>query len=131
MPFANDQEYRLGVKNTLAFIRAHYTMAAIRRPQVEETAAGGKRKIDPLILPEQMVRVIPMSGLVWDRAKTTPDEGSIPDVTLMMVAHPDVDVQKNDYFPYANGWVKVHHVSPVKGYRREARLQFTNTEPRS
>lgn len=70
-----------------------------------------------------------MSGLVWDRSKVTPDEGNIADVTEQLIGLPDADVQKNDFFAHDAGWFKVVHVSPVRGYRKEARLQYTDTKP--
>lgn len=125
-------EKRIGIKNTKAFIDANKITVQLRRPQIQRTEAGGVRKIDPDLLPAQTFRIVPMSGLVWDRSRTTPDEGMVQDVTSMLICMPDADVEINDYFPGENGgWYKVHHVSPVTGYRKECRLRWLATEPKS
>ena len=125
-------EYLIGVKNTLAFIKANKVEVELYRPTVVKTEAGGKVKGEPTRIDPQWFRIVPMSGLVWDRAKTTPDEGSVPDVTEQLIGLPDADVKKDDYFAAPHGgWYKVVHVSPVTGYRKEARLQYTDNEPRA
>lgn len=127
---ASDVERRIGIKNTLAFIRANPTEVILYRPQKAQTAAGGVKKIDPLLLSPQECRIVPMSGLVWDRSRTTPDEGLIDDVTMQLIGLPELDVQKNDYFEADDGgYYLVTHVSPVTGYRKEARLKFTDNPP--
>ena len=132
MPITNQAERIIGIRNTEAFIRAHVQLVQLRRPQLAQTAAGGVKKNPPQVLPEQQFRIVPMSGLVWDRSRTTPDEGKIDDVTEQLIGMPDADVQKNDYFPTedGSGWYRVEHVSPVRGYRLEARLTFLKTEPK-
>jgi hypothetical protein len=122
-------ELKVGVKNTKAFIEANPVRIQLRRPKIEKTSAGGKRRVNPDLIPAQSFRITPMSGLVWDRAKTTPDEGSIPDVTEILIGLPDANIQKGDYFPHEGGWFKIEHVSPLRGYRKEARLSFYNEEP--
>lgn len=129
---ANPTERRIGVKNTKAFIDASPTEVELRRPRKEVTEAGGSRKVTPDFLPSQAFRIVPMSGLVWDRSRSTPDEGRIDDVTMQLIGMPDADVRKNDYFPAPDGgFYLVTHVSPLTGYRREARLKFTDDEPKS
>ena len=129
----NEVERIMGTRNTRAFILANRVRVQLRRPQNQRTEAGGIRRIDPELLPAQEFRIVPMSGLVWDRSRTTPDEGRIDDVTEQMICLPNADVKKNDYFPTEDGtgWFKIDHVSPVQGYRLEARLKFTNTEPKA
>lgn len=127
----NKTEEIIGLRNTRAFINAHVSQVRLLRPQVQLTEAGGVRKTNPLELKEQSFRIVPMSGLVWDRSRITPDEGRVSDVTEMLIGMPDADVKKDDYFPHDGGWFKVVHVSPVKGYRKECRLRYTETEPKS
>lgn len=129
----DQDELRIGLKNTEAFIRANVVRIQLRRPQVVRTEAGGVRKTDPELLAEQEFRIVPMSGLVWDRGRTTPDEGLVQDVTEQLIAMPDADVRQNDYFPaeHGDGWFIVNHVSPVRGYRKECRLRFFRTEPKA
>lgn len=132
MTITNQAERVIGLRNTRAFIQANKTTVRLRRPRVQETESGGVRKMEPVLLPEQTFRIVPMSGLVWDRSRVTPDEGMVQDVTEQLICMPDSDVQINDYFPGENGgWYKVHHVSPVEGYRKECRLRFSSTEPRT
>ena len=134
MTITNAVERRIGIRNTQAFIRANVTRVRLLRPVVIETEAGGVRKGGPDTLPEQEFRIVPMSGLVWDRSRTSPDEGKIPDVTEMLIGMPDADMEQDDYFPNETGrggWYKIVHVSPVEGYRREARLRWLSSEPRS
>lgn len=143
MPITNAAERRVGEKNTLAFIEAdpvHQKPGTIlRRPKTTKTAAGGVKRVEPDLLPPQLVRIVPMSGLVWDRSRTTPDEGRIQDVTEQLIGMPSLDVKPNDFFPAPDnvseldtgGWYVVTHVSPVKGYRRESRLRYTSSKPSS
>jgi hypothetical protein len=122
----------IGERNTRAFIEASLTTVRLRRPRIQQTESGGVRKMEPELLPEQDFRIVPMSGLVWDRARTTPDEGNVQDVTEQLIGMPDSDMQINDYFPGENGgWFKITHVSPVKGFRREGRLRYLASEPRT
>lgn len=128
----NSAERIIGIRNTKVFIEANKITVQLRRPKIEQTEAGGVRKVDPDLVPEQTFRVVPMSGLVWDRSRTTPDEGMVQDVTAMLICMPDADVEINDYFPAEHGgWYKVHHVSAVTGYRKECRLRWLSTEPKS
>lgn len=128
----NTVERIVGIRNTKAFIHANKITVQLRRPRIQETESGGVRKLEPTLLPPQDFRIVPMSGLVWDRSRTTPDEGMVQDVTEQLICMPDADVQVNDYFPTENGgWFKIHHVSPVTGYRKEARLRYSSTEPRT
>lgn len=132
MPITNNDERIIGERNTKAFIEANPVTVVLRRPQMAETESGGVRKLTPLMIAAQQFRIVPMSGLVWDRSRTTPDEGMIQDVTEQCIGMPSADIQINDYFPAEyGGWYKVHHVSPVKGYRKEARLRWLATEPRT
>jgi hypothetical protein len=132
MTITNETERIVGTRNTRAFIEANVTAIRLRRPKTVQTESGGVRRIDPDLLPEQRFRIVPMSGLVWDRSRTTPDEGNVQDDTEQLIGMPDADVQKNDYFPGENGgWFLVHHVSPVTGYRKECRLRYTSTEPKT
>lgn len=129
----DEAERIVGIRNTKAFIRANKITVQLRRPQVMRTEAGGVQKQEPALIPAQDFRVVPMSGLVWDRSRTTPDEGQIDDVTEQLIGLPDADVKMNDYFPVedGSGFYKITHVSPVRGYRSEARLKFSKTEPKS
>lgn len=143
MPISNAAEYRVGVKNTLAFILANPVHpepgTSLFRPKTGRTPAGGIVRFNPEELAPQMVRIVPMSGLVWDRSRTTPDEGRIQDVTEILIGLPDLDVLMNDFFPAPDntaasdtgGWFVVVHVSPVEGYRKEARLRYTASRPPS
>lgn len=131
MTITDSAEAIIGKRNTREFIRANQQMVRLMRPTTVKTEAQGIKKGTPQQLPEQAFRIVPMSGLVWDRSRTTPDEGKIDDVTEQLIGMPDADVQKNDYFPVedGSGWYRVEHVSPVQGYRKEARLTFMKTEP--
>lgn len=132
MAISNALERRIGEKNTQAFIQANPITVKLRRPQVQRTEAGGTKRTDPDELPEQSFRIVPMSGLVWDRSRTTPDEGRVEDVTEELIGMPDADMQKFDYFPCENGgWYRIEHVSPVKGYRSEGRLRWMASEPKA
>lgn len=132
MPFGNEVEERVGIRNTQAFIDAHYSEVKLRRPRTQRTEAGGVRKINPDLIPTQRVRIVPMSGLVWDRSRPTPDEGRVPDVTEMLICLPWANIQVDDYFDAPNGgWFEINHVSPVQGYRKECRLRWSPTEPRA
>lgn len=132
MAIANAVERRIGERNTQAFIDANPTTVKLLRPKKQVTEALGTKRVDPDELPEQKFRIVPMSGLVWDRSRTTPDEGRIDDVTEQLICMPTADVQKLDYFPGEyGGFFQVTHVSPVQGYRKEARLRYTATEPKS
>lgn len=132
MTITNKAELVVGVRNTKAFIDANPIKVKLKRPQLQRTESGGVRKVAPLEIAEQKFRIVPMSGLVWDRSRTTPDEGNVQDVTEMMICLPDANVEVNDYFPTENGgFYKIHHVSPVTGYRRECRLRYLSTEPTS
>lgn len=142
MVIASKVEERVGLKNTKSFIEANPVDTEpgtrLYRPKVADAGAGGVRKNDPDLLPPQMFRIVPMSGLVWDRSRSTPDEGNVQDVTSILIGMPDVDVKKNDYFPQPDnkaksdhgGWYIIHHVSPITGYRRECRLRFVQSRPR-
>lgn len=114
----------IGERNTRAFIRANPISISLNRPQKVRTPAGGWQTVDPEVIPEQTFRIVPMSGLVWDRTVTTPDEGRVSDVTLQLIGMPDADVKKNDWFEFRGGFAQVIHVSPVQGYRKEARLNW-------
>lgn len=131
MAISNAAEYRIGVKNTKAFIDANPITVQLRRPKaIKNPQTGGVKRLDPELIAEQSFRIVPMSGLVWDRSRTTPDEGRVPDVTEILTCMPDADVREEDWFPGENGgWFKVTHVSPVTGYRIECRLRWSNTEP--
>ena len=131
MEIANAVERRIGEKNTRAFIAAHPSTVALRRPRTQPTAALGKRRADPDTIAAQDFRIVPMSGLVWDRSRGTADEGRIDDVTEQLICMPNADIQMDDYFPSdEGGWWVVTHVSPVRGYRKEARLKYSKTEPK-
>lgn len=134
MGLMNALERRIGIKNTRAFINANRTEVVLRRPKVKLTAAGGRVKTDPDLLTTQDGRIVPMSGLVWDRTRTTPDEGVVPDVTEILIMLPTADVKQDDYFPNdtsLGGWYEVVHVSAVEGYRKEARLRWHKMEPKA
>lgn len=121
-------EKTIGVRNTAAFIKAHPITTKLSRPVIERTAAGGYRRTTPEVIPEQTFRIVPMSGMVWDRSTTTPDEGRVADVTQQLICMPDANVKKFDYFPHDGGFCQVTHVSPTRGYRREARLLWYTSE---
>lgn len=128
----NPVEKVVGERNTRAFIEANVIRVQLRRPQTQTTESGGVRRLEPTLVDEQSFRIVPMSGLVWDRSRTTPDEGSVQDVTEQLICMPDADVRKNDYFPTENGgWFIINHVSPVTGYRRECRLRYASAEPKT
>lgn len=130
MAVTNEMERRIGERNTQAFIDANPLVVSLFRPQRQRTEAGGMVKTSPLQLPPQKFRIVPMSGLVWDRSRTTPDEGRIDDVTEELIGMPDADVQKADYLECeTGGWYRVEHISPVRGFRSEARLRWMATEP--
>lgn len=131
---SNAVERRVGILNTRSFIDANPTTIVLRRPAKKQTPAGGTVRTEPEVLPEQKGRIVPMSGLVWDRSRTTVDEGVVPDVTEMLVMLPDADVMQNDFFPCGTslgGWFRVVHVSPVEGYRKECRLRWYRNEPQA
>jgi len=129
----NEVERKVGLRNTLEFIKANETKVLLLRPDTKLTEAGGVVRTEPSLLPAQSFRIVPMSGLVWDRSRTTPDEGRIDDVTEQLIGMPDADVLKNDYFEAEDqtGWYQVTHISPVQGYRKEARLRFSTSEPKA
>lgn len=121
-------ERLMGVRSTRQFILANSVRVQLRRPVVTKSAAGGTTNGAPEVLPAQTFRIVPMSGLVWDRSVTTPDEGRIADVTEILIGMPECDVQVNDWFPNDTGFMLIVHVSPVRGYRRECRLRWVKTQ---
>lgn len=132
MTITDPTERIIGLRNTRAFIEASLTRIRLHRPVIHRTASGGVRRGEPELLPEQDFRIVPMSGLVWDRSRTTPDEGNVQDITEQLIGMPDADVKKNDYFQAEDGgWFVVNHVSPVTGYRKECRLRYSSSEPKS
>jgi hypothetical protein len=113
--------------NTRAFIAADPRDVALHRPVKTADGAGGYIEGDSQ-LPSQRVRIIPLSGLVWDRSDTDPDTGRTADVTMQLVGDADLDIRKGDWFPFSEndlpGRYEVVHVSPTRHYRTSANLRF-------
>jgi len=128
---SNRAELTIARKNTRAFVSADPIRVALRRRTYIVSAAGGRVQGDPVTLPLQTFRIIPFSGQVWDRTKTTPDEGRVLDVTQQLVGYYDADVQQNDEFDWVqdgiSGVYTIVHVSPHRHYRVSATLEFRKT----
>lgn len=109
-------------RNTRAFIDADPVAVVLKRPTVEETPAGGRRRGPLRDLPPQRVRLVPLSGNVWDRSKQKVNSGNLPDVTHQLIGMPKLDIQKDDVFSLgADDWV-VTHVSPERTERTSANI---------
>ncbi len=125
---SNRAELTTARRNTRSFILADKVKIALRRPQYTESEAGGRIQISPVILPSQDFRIVPFSGQVWDRTKTTPDEGRVSDVTQQLVGYYNADIETNDEFEWdfdgLTGFYKVVHVSPKRHYRVSATIEF-------
>lgn len=123
-----DVELRIGRKNTLALIRADLTVVSLQRPQKVGTDAGGFVDGPPVSIPAQRFTIVPLSGLVWDRSDTTPDEGRLADVTEAMVGAWNADIQKDDWFPWSQNGIEgkylITHVSNFRRWRTQALLRF-------
>lgn len=123
-----DAELRIARKNTVAFINADRYNVEFNRPLYMESEAGGIVSAGTDLILPQMARFVPLSGLVWDRSDTTPDEGRLPDVTEQLVMRWDADVKKEDWFPWdkdgLTGRLLVVHVSRFRHYRTSALLRF-------
>jgi len=115
-------------RNTREWIKIDPVTITLRRPTYVESEAGGKVRSNPATLSPQVFRITPFSGQVWDRTKTTPDEGRVADVTQSLVGYYDADVQQNDEFDWVKdgvtGIYKVVHVSPHRHYRVSATIEF-------
>lgn len=110
-------------RNTRAFIDADKVAVVLRRPTLVATPAGGHKSAGLVDLPPQTVRIVPLSGNVWDRSKVTTDEGNIIDVTMQLVGMPDLDVKKGDIFDANNDEWLVTHVSSEDGNRKSANIK--------
>lgn len=120
-------EAHMGRLNTRAFIDADPRDVQLHRPVKIADGAGGYIEGDSL-LPSQRVRMIPLSGLVWDRSDTDPDTGRLADVTQQLVGDADLNIRKGDWFSFSEndlpGRYEVVHVSPLRHYRTSANLRF-------
>lgn len=117
-------EARLAARNTRAFILADPVVVVFLRPVVISTSAGGRKPGPPLALPAQTMRLVPLSGNVWDRSKQKVDEGNLPDVTHQLIGMPDADVHKDDEFMIDEVRWKVTHVSPERRNRTSANVML-------
>lgn len=126
-------ELRIARKNTRAFIDADKTIVELNRPQMATTDAGGIISAGEDTLPPQPARMVPLSGLVWDRSDPTPDEGRLPDVTEQLVMLWNADIRKEDWFPWdrdgLRGKMLIVHVSRHRHYRTSALLRFLEEGP--
>lgn len=126
-------ELLVGRRNTTAMIQAEPITKQILRPVTEPTASGGFRITGLVPLPEQTFTITPLSGQVWDRSDPTPDEGRLPDVTEQIVGDWDMDIRKEDRIPWDQdglvGYLKVTHVSRLRGFRTSALIKFIQEEP--
>lgn len=125
---SNRAELVVARKNTIALINADPRTISLRRPTFVTSAAGGKIKGSPVTVSPQTFRIVPSSGQVWDRTKSTPDEGRVLDVTMMLIGRYDADIEQNDEFDWDEdgmaGYWKVIHVSPLRHYRTQATIEF-------
>jgi len=123
----NAVEVQAARLSTRAFISADPRDVTLHRPVKTADGAGGYIEGDSQ-LPSQRVRIIPLSGLVWDRSDTDPDTGRIADVTQQLVGDADLDIRKGDWFPFSEndlpGRYEVVHVSPFRHYRTSANLRY-------
>lgn len=129
---AYDVELKVARLNTLALIRQNPVTSVINRPINSETAAGGKVVSGWTQIPAQTFTVIPLAGLVWNRANPTPDEGRLPDVQEQIIARWDIDLQKHDRIPWDNagqkGYLLVTHIERDRHYRTAALTKFMQEE---
>lgn len=115
-------ERQMARRNTRAFIDADPCKILVKRSAMEQTEAGGRRALPPVTLAVQTVRLVPLSGNVWDRSKMTTDEGNLPDVTHQVIGMPSLNIEKDDIFVSTDNegrkteWL-VSHVSPERGNR--------------
>lgn len=120
-------ETLIGRKNTRALIAEDPRDIVLNRPTRTPDGAGGYLMGDSS-LPAQRVRIVPLSGLVWDRSVTTPDEGRVPDITHQLVGDAKMDIRKGDWFTFSEndlpGRYVVVHVSPHRHFRTSANLKF-------
>jgi len=125
-------EVRVARLNTLELINQDPRVVSLNRPVTTDDGAGGQVKAPDSSLPPQKVRIIPLSGLVWDRSNPTPDEGRTPDVTHQMIGKFDMDVKKDDWFTFSEnnlpGRYIVTHVSPHRHWRTSAFLKYMEDE---
>lgn len=117
-------ERKMGQRNTRAFIQADPSRVTLIRPTKVLTAAGGHKPGEPITLPPQTVRLVPLSGNVWDRSKQKTDEGNLPDVTFQLVGMPGLDIKKGDHFVWKHDDWEVIHVSPEEGQRISANISL-------
>ena len=110
-------ERRIAIRNTREIIDGDpIDVIVVRRPKVA-TAAGGSTKGTPLSLPPQRIRLVPLSGNVWDRSRQQADTGNMLGVVKHLLAMPDANFQKDDTFWYNDQHWEVVHISPEKHVR--------------
>jgi hypothetical protein len=121
-------ETLIGRRNTRALIAEDPRDIVLNRPTRVSDAAGG---FLPGLssLPSQRFRIVPLSGLVWDRSTNTADEGLLADVTHQLIGDADADVKKGDWFVFSEndlpGRYEVMHVSPQRHFRTSANLKYS------
>lgn len=120
----NATELKVARRNTRAFIDADPVKVSLSRPTTVATAAGGLAPGLPQSLPLQTIRLVPLSGNVWDRSKQKVDEGNIPDVTFQLVGMPGVDIKKGDQFTWEDEEWTITHVSPERTVRTSANIML-------
>lgn len=127
-------ERLMAQRNTRAFIDADPLLVSFTRQTKEVTAAGGTRASSPSTVDPQRVRLVPLSGNVWDRSKMTTDEGNLPDVTHQLVGMQDLDVKKDDTFIATDAYGRetewlVVHVSPERTNRTSCYVVTRSQDP--
>lgn len=123
-----DAELRVGRRNTDVLIQYDRSDISLQRPQKQQTDAGGYVDGPPASLPVQPFTIVPLSGLVWDRSDSTPDEGRLPDITEALVGRWNADVQKDDWFFWDQNGIAgkyiIVHVSNFRRWRTSALIRF-------
>lgn len=129
---AYELELKVARLNTVALINQNPITTTIKRPIKSETAAGGVVTSGITLVAEQTFTIIPLAGLVWNRADPTPDEGRLPDVQEQIVGRWDMDLQKHDQIPWdkagQKGYLLVTHIERDRHYRTAALTKFMQEE---
>jgi len=125
-------ETLMGRANTRALIAEDPRDLVLHRPTRTPDGAGGFLP-GFSSLPSQRFRIVPLSGLVWDRSTNTADEGLLADVTHQLIGDANADVKKGDWFQFSEndlpGRYEVMHVSPQRHFRTSANLKFLEDHP--
>lgn len=129
MPVAyNRIETKVQRRLTRAYIKAEPALITLKRPQYEDTLAGGKRRTGLFTtLDPQLCRLVPFKRRIVLMSRDT-FNGDVTNLPYVLVGYWDMDVAEGDRFVFEGATWKVGKTEPNRAYRTTSTCTYEGPE---